>query len=473
MHPMKTHRPLMLMISLLAATLACSLSTEAPPTLAPSTPVAQRQPTITPDAAVAPPTLQPISVRPPSGVSQNQPGVSINQSNVNQVNINRILADLNTLVGFRSRHVLSSSAGPNSGIQAAESFLLEELQAIAATSPNDFLRIDVYSQRFSMEWAGQQLYPANVVMAIQGTDAAAGVVMIVAHYDATSENWYDGNGPAPGAIDNGSGVAGLLEISRLMVQEPHRATLVFVFFSAEETGRQGSQAFVREYIQAQNIPLVAVLNVDMIGDTRGPRGEVVDDRMRIFSEGPNTGSPARQLARMVEVAVGRHVPEMDIEVLDRIERPGRWGDHMSFTEEGYPAIRMMQGTEDPSVANSSRDTIDLIDPEYLHRATKAILAALEMLVDGPNPPTLRAMRPSTTDPNSLTLEWSHSPVCMSYVVALRQPEALSYSEFYTVEATSLSWGGFRNFEAVSVACVDNEGRLGRFAPEVLISSPSS
>ncbi|MFP4324010.1 MAG: M20/M25/M40 family metallo-hydrolase [Anaerolineales bacterium] len=471
---MKTHRALIIISMLILATLACSLSADAPPTLAPNTPVQQNQQaaTITPDAAVAPPTLQPINVRPPSGVSQAQPSSPISLSNVNQVSLERIMADLNTLVGFRTRHILSSTAS-NTGIQAAETFLLNELRAIAATSPNEFLSIDVYAQRFSMEWAGQEIFPANVVMAIQGTDASAGVVMIVAHYDSTSENWYDGDSLAPGANDNGTGVAALLEIARLMVQQPHRATLVFVFFAAEETGRQGSEAFVSQYIQAQNIPLVAVINVDSIGSTRGPRGEVVNDALRVFSDGPNIGSAGRALARMIEVAVGRQVPEIDIELIDRIDRPGRWGDQMSFAERGYPAVRMMEAAEDPSRINSSRDTVDLIDQNYFHNATKVVLAALEMLADGPNPPTLRAIRPSTTDPNSLTLEWSHSPACLSYVIALRQPEALSYSEFYTVEATSLSWGGFRSFEAVSVACVDSEGRLGRFAPEVLITTPAS
>jgi hypothetical protein len=69
----------------------------------------------------------------------------------------------------------------------------------------------------------------------------------------------------------------------------------------------------------------------------------------------------------------------------------------------------------------------------------------------------------------MILEWSHNPVCQSYVVALRGFGSLRYDEFYTVQATtSLAWGGFKNFEAVTVSCVDGEGRIGRFAPELLI-----
>ena len=74
--------------------------------------------------------------------------------------------------------------------------------------------------------------------------------------------------------------------------------------------------------------------------------------------------------------------------------------------------------------------------------------------------------PSPPDPASMTLEWAHDPVCQQYVIALRRPDSLIFNEFYTVEATSLSWGGFKNFASVTVACVDADGRLGRFAPEL-------
>ncbi len=462
---MKTQ--LLLFIGLLVVvSLACSLTTEAPPTLAPSTPLS----TITPESALAPPTVeaQPFAVEAPVGIVQPGSETITPLESIEMVNAERMIENIKTLVSFETRHVLSSPA-PNRGIKAAENWLLEELKAIAATSPNPEIRIDVYSHTFPMEWADQQVFPSNVIMAVTGTDAAAGVIIVTTHYDTALQNWFVGDSYQPGANDNGSGVAALLELARIMVQKPRRATIVFVLFAAEETGRQGSQAFVQDFIQAQNIPVVAVINMDIIGNPTGRRGERYDDSMRIFSAGPNESSPSRQIARMIDVAVTRYVPGMSLIIEDRLDRAGRWGDHMSFSEEGYPAIRLIEAADDPTIAHTTRDTIELIDIHYLRRTTQVALAALEMLADGPNPPTLRPLRPSTTDPGSMILEWSHNPVCQSYVVALRGFGSLRYDEFYTVQATtSLAWGGFKNFEAVTVSCVDGEGRIGRFAPELLI-----
>jgi hypothetical protein len=164
---------------------------------------------------------------------------------------------------------------------------------------------------------------------------------------------------------------------------------------------------------------------------------------------------------------------MEVVIQDRVDRAGRWGDHQSFSDEGYPAVRFIEMADDATVAHTTRDTIDRIDPNYLRKTTQVVLAALELLADGPNAPTLRPLRPSENDPASLVLEWSHNPVCQSYVVALRRPDSLVYNEFYTVQATSLAWAGFRNFETVSVACIDTEGRLGRFAPEIAVPQQQS
>lgn len=471
---MKNHHPLMVIVLLVLAALACSITSEPPPTLAPSTPIGVGA-TPTTQPGIQAPTLQINTnpIKPPSGVQQLPQGAGtfINTSSVSQVSTERMMQDIQTLVNFQTRHILSTET-PSTGIKAAETFLLTELKAIADTSPNDYLQIDVYPQQFQMEWGGQQIFPANVIMAIQGTDAAAGVVMVTAHYDTATRDWFQGDGYQPGANDNATGVSAILEMARILVQRPHRATLVFVLFSAEETGRQGSQAFVQQFIKAQNIPLVAVINLDIIGNPSGRRGERFDNSVRAFSEGPNANSASRQLARLVAVAADRYVPDMTVAVQDSVDRSGRWGDHQSFSDEGYPSVRLIEMADDPTIAHTTRDEIELIDPAYLRRNTQVALATIEILINGPNPPTLRPLSTSPTDPNSLLLEWSHNPVCQSYVVALRRAGSLVYDEYYTVEATSLTWAGFRSFETVTVACIDTDGRLGRFAPELLIPQSS-
>ncbi|NJL92616.1 MAG: M20/M25/M40 family metallo-hydrolase [Anaerolineae bacterium] len=456
---------LWLVIGLGLMGLACSLSTELPPTLVPSTPIA----TITPEQAFAPPTLapQPFAITPPPQAPAATPVNIIRPYNLDQVSTERMMGNINTLVSFESRHVLST-ASTTTGIAAAERWITNQLNEIRASSPFPDIRIDVYAHQFQYEFAGQQLIPSNVIMAVTGTDAAAGVVIIGAHYDTMSQAWTTGDNYQPGANDNASGVSAVLEIARHMVMQRNRATLVFVFFAAEETGRQGSLAFVNDYIKVQNIPVVAVFNLDSIGSPLGVRGERFDNKMRLYSEGPNDGANSRQLARMVHFAALNYLPNMVVEVRDATDRSGRWGDHMSFSDVGYPAVRLVEGADDPLVFHTPRDTVDRVDPLYLQRTTQVALAAVELMANGPNPPTLKPLRPSATDPASLTLEWSYSPFCASYIIALRRPDSLVYDRFFSVEggALSVSSGEFKNYGWVTVGCVDTQGRLGRLAPEL-------
>ena len=119
--------------------------------------------------------------------------------------------------------------------------------------------------------------------------------------------------------------------------------------------------------------------MDIIGSPEGRRGERFDNSLRLFSEGPNDTSSSRQLARMIQVSASRLVPEMQVSIQDRTDRSGRWGDHMSFSDEGYPAVRFIEMADDATIAHTSRDTVDRIDPNYLRRNTQVVLAALEML----------------------------------------------------------------------------------------------
>jgi hypothetical protein len=381
---------------------------------------------------------------------------------------NRMMGHINTLVNFQTRHILSSPS-QTTGILAAQNYLLNELKTIAATSPYPYLQIDVYPQQFVMEWAGRQLYPANVIMTVQGTDAEAGVVMVTAHYDTALQQWFDGDSYQPGANDNASGVSAVLEIARQMVQKPHRATLMFVLFTAEETGRQGSLAFVSDFVRTLDIPLKATLNLDIIGSPMGRRGERLDNQIRAYSEGPNLGSPSRQLARLVEVAAIRYVPSMQVLIQDRIDRAGRWGDHMSFSEAGYPSVRLIEAADDATIAHTTRDTIDRLDADYLKRNTQVALATLLILASGPPPPLLRPLVADPVTAGHWILEWSYSPECVSYVMALRRGGSLSYDEYYQIQAISLSWAGFPAYESVTVACVDTQGLIGAFATELGIN----
>lgn len=471
---MKTKTLLLPTIFLLIMGLACSLAAEVPPTLAPSTPSS----TITPQDVMRPPTVEQQVFNPPAAEGQNTSAtltplnITIPRS-ISQVDGNRMLNDIATLVGFESRHVLSATS-PTTGIAASQKFLEDELERIKAASPfaNDGI-IDIYKHEVMLDFADRTTKLNNVFMVMTGTDGQAGIVMLTAHYDTVSMgDWTTGNNFQPGANDNGSGTAALLEIARLITQERHRATIVIVFFTAEEVGKVGSQEFVNGYLKANNIGVVGVINMDIVGSPTGRRGNRFDNELRVFSAGPNDSSNSRNLARMIHYAAQRYVPEMNLKVQDQEERSGRWGDHQSFSDAGYPAVRLIQASDEDTYAHTTSDTIDRIDPAYLRRATQVALAGVLMLADGPNAPTLKPLRPSEIDPASMVLEWSHNPFCESYIIALRRSGSLTYDDFHTSQVTSVSWSEFNKYEAVTVGCIDQQGRLGRFAPELRINPAS-
>jgi leucyl aminopeptidase len=451
---------LTLIIVIVTTLLACNLASDAPPTLAPRTPRSTLTPAnpFGPQSTILPP---PVTSAPlPQGYTTLLPSDTSIADIINQVDASLMMSHVQTLVGFNNRYSLYEPL-PTQGIAAARDWLVRELEAIQAANPATEMQI--LTQPFDVTYGEESWQNHNVAMIINGLDGEAGVVLLGAHYDtiSTTNDLFQ-----PGANDNGSGVAAALQISRIMAQQPHRAVVVIIFFAAEEVfgGRYGSVEFAETYIQAQHIPLVAAINLDMIGNPTGPTGERHDFQMRTFSEPPNN-SASRQLARLTEVVARIYVPSMTVNVINALDRQGRWGDHESFSEIGYPAIRLIEQQDDPRFAHNSQDTISTIDPDYLTRTTQVTLATLHVLADGPNPPTVRQM-----DSSTWTLEWSPVTNAASYVVALRSPGSLAYNVEIPVSDTRMSWVHFPDFEAVAVAAVDADGLIGRFSPEQSVES---
>lgn len=452
-------RPLIAILMASIITLACNLTAEAPPTLVPQQPLS----TLTPQNPFGPQgTIQapPVTNEPlPSGYTTSVPDNPSIAQHINQIDSDRMMNTIRTLVGFENRHAFSEPA-LDRGIYAAQNWIMDQLRGIQQSYPNT--RIDVYTQPFAYQYSGESFKAENIIMVMNGLDGSAGAVLVGAHYDTTGSIITQGSGLQPGANDNGSGVAAVLEIARIVAQTPRRATVVFIFFSAEEQGRFGSKAFARDFIRAQNIPLRATLNLDIIGNPVGLNGNRYDFQMRVFSAPPND-SESRQLARLAEFVTRRYVPDMQVNVMPTIDRNGRWGDHESFSENGYPAVRLIEQEDNPLLAHNSSDTITHIEPNYLRRTTQVALATLLVVADGPNPPALRQM-----DTSNWTLEWSPVSNAQGYVVALRSPGSLEFDLEITVASTSMSWASFPNYEAVAVAAVDATGKLGPFSREQLI-----
>jgi hypothetical protein len=455
------HLPRTLIPILVFLLLACDISAAPPATLQVQFPTATASRAVTPTAII------------PLGVATSWPVDPAVQGLLDRVQSDRLMITVGTLVDMRTRHVLSRRTETVGGIDGARDWLVGQFNDIRKTYPDQ--PISVWTQPVPFTWHGVDVAPQNVSAVFQGTDVGAGVIVLGAHYDSISTDFTNGQVDAPGADDNGSGVAALLEIARILAPQSHRATLLFVAFAAEETGRQGSQAFVKSYLQAQEPPIAVrgMINLDTIGSEVGPNGEIDHQTIRLFSAEPND-STSRQLARQLALIISTYLPDEVNPVLQSAEeRVGRWGDHQSFSEAGYPAVRIIQGLEDPARQHSPRDTFDNVQPGYLMRTTRAALASAIILADGPTPPGDLALRALVGDPQTQVLIWTPVPGAAGYLVALRQTSSLFYDQLLTVEASptpELRWAGFGKYATVAVATVDAAGRMGPLSPEVSIAS---
>ncbi len=442
--------------------LACSLATSPePPTLVP-------QATSTPPPTIGYATLAPNQY--PQAATQAGPAAVPNNTTVlnlmNQVDADRMFETISTLVSMKTRRV-NSPSDATSGIGAAEAYVLRQFNAVQAQSYQGSFAVT--EEPFPINWDNMTSVGTNVIGILSGTDVGAGVIVLGAHYDSINYNFNDPNGYAPGADDDATGIAALLEIARILSQRPHRATIVFVAFSAEEIQRKGSQAFVSDYVKAHNIDVKAMLNMDIIGSNTGPNGAVDDSEIRLFSADPND-SPSRQLARELNLMGARMTPNFSILVQGAVDRAGRYSDHMSFSDAGYPAVRFVEALEEIDREHSERDIIDDIQADYLVKSTQTILACMTALADGPPPPENIDLRQNSDGTRSL--HWQPAPGAAGYLVALRHPDGITYSDYFPTSDTSVTWDGFvaSRYVSLAIASVDANGLMGPLSIEFGITS---
>ncbi len=438
-----------------AAALACNLTEQPPPTLPP-------RPSPTPPPTIGYTPLAPNQL--PEEASTTQP-----QSNMfsllNEIDTNLLMGHVQTLQGFGTRHFASPYDQSYFGVGAARDYIYAQFEDIYRQSQGNFQVSP--PQPFNFDYNGQGYTGYNLIGILNGTEAGAGVLVIGAHYDSLSLDFQNSVANAPSANDNGSGVAALIEIARVMSLRPHRQTLVFVAFGAEEIGRRGSIAFVRDYVQAYNLPMIGMINLDIIGSSTGPDGQYNNRQIRLYSTGPNE-SPSRQLARTLDLLDVIYAPDMDIVIEDAEDRVNRYSDHMSFSEVGYPAVRFIEAIENRDRQHNSSDVSSAIQPEYLTSATRAILGCITALADGPRSPVNISLR--INGDSTQTLFWDPVPGAVSYLVVLRTPGSLEYNDWFEMNETSTIWDGFvpTRYESIAIASRDANGLLGPFSSEYRI-----
>ena len=382
------------------------------------------------------------------------------RSAVESVSPTQLRATDEALVAFGSRHTLGSTlpAGRHHGVLLAREWLHAQLQQLSGQCQG-CLEVKTYA---STEGPAARIpQPAELVTvyAIQKgsePEAARRVIVLCAHYDTIAmARMNDPDAPAPGANDDGSGTSLVLEAARVLSRQKFPATIVYALFPGEEQGLFGSKAFAR-MAKAEGWHIEAVLSNDIVGgdNTRHQRGLA-----RIFSEGlpaaateaeqrrvrllgAESDSPSRQLARYVDAETAPYLAHSPVhpELIFRQDRFLRGGDHTSFNEQGYAAIRMTEYEENfdhqhqlPRTENGVEygDLVKFVDFDYLAGVTRLNVAAAGLLAAAPAPPVeVRLQTRELT--NSSTLHWQASPDgrAAGYEVLYRKTTAPRWEEVF-------------------------------------------
>ena len=342
---------------------------------------------------------------------------------------NRLHATVNTLTTFGTRHTLSSQTDPQRGIGAARDWLLAQFQAIAATSNG---RMTVEAQSFVQPVSNRIPTPTqitNIVATLHGSDTPDRIYVVTGHYDSRVSDIMNFTSDAPGADDDASGVAAILEMARVMATRTPKATIVFAAVAGEEQGLYGS-AYLAQHYRATGADVQGMFTNDIVGSATGDDGHRDPHAIRLFAEGvPTTetpaqtairqavgseaDSPSRQLARFATSVASNDATGMTIHVIYRRDRYLRGGDHIPFLLQGYPAARFTEPHE--NFAHQHQDTrivdgvqygdlIQFCEFDYILRVTKANAAIMWSLANAPGTPRNALLLDSQLS-NSTQLTW--------------------------------------------------------------------
>src|SRR6266568_4155271 len=364
----------------------------------------------------------------------------------------RIRATVLRLTQFGTRHTASSQTDPARGIGAATAWVFEQMQAIAATSSG---RMTVQKQTFVQPVSNRIPVPTtitNVIATLKGTASPERFYVVTGHLDSRVTDVLDFTSDAPGADDDASGVAVVLELARLFATRQFPGTLVFATVAGEEEGLYGS-TFMAAQMAAAGNDVQGMFSNDIVGASQAWDGTRPDPHtVRLFVEGiPTAVTPAQislmqsvggendgathQLARFVADVAPRELTGMNVRVIWRRDRYLRGSDHISFQAQGYPAARFTEPREnfnhehqDTRVVNGVQfgDLPQFMDFDYVARVAKVNGAALWSLATAPGTPK-NALIHATAPPNlagvnTTTLTWDHGtePGLARYEVVRRE-----------------------------------------------------
>jgi hypothetical protein len=334
---------------------------------------------------------------------------------VAEVNADSLHSYILKMVSFGTRNTLSTQTDPKRGIGAARLWVLSKFNEFAKKSNGRLTAIiDTTTLQPDRRRVDVPVVLGNVVATLKGTDPTDNRVFLISgHLDNMRSSVMDRTGDAPGANDDGSGVAAVIECARIMSQRSFPATVIFIAVSGEEQGLLGAN-FMAEKSKRDSVYIEAVLNNDIMGSNNTSETNIINNtKIRVFSEGlpafeldknaatirnlglENDGR-SRQLARYVKETGERYVDNLEVVMIYRNDRFLRGGDHIPYVQRGYAAVRITEMNENfyhqhQNVRDSNGikygDLPEFMDFEYLRKNTAMNLSNLANLAKGPGMPT--------------------------------------------------------------------------------------
>ena len=371
----------------------------------------------------------------------------------------RLKATVEKLVSFGTRHTPSSPTDPKRGIGAARGWGGAEFETISKAC-GGCLTVETIADRFTGPRAPDGVEVVDVLAIQKGTGDPNQVVIVAGHIDSRVSDVMNATSDAPGANDNASGTALVIEAARVLAGEKFDGTIVYALLSGEEQGLWGGK-LLADTAKARGWQVRAMLNNDIVGNTLGQNGHIVADRVRVFSEGirfsedekatrtrraigGEDDGPSRALAKKIDgIAEANPQVGLDVFAVRRLDRFGRGGDHSPFLELGFPAVRFSVGIENYDRQHQDLrtengrvygDTVEAMDFPYLAKVTALNIAALRELADAPAAPATVSLDGAVS--MDTRVFWDAVPGAAAYKVYWRRADAQDWTDSRVVKGAT-------------------------------------
>ena len=395
----------------------------------------------------------------PAFIAQRRPQADPEiQKMVREVSAKNIEASIRKLVSFGTRNTLSEQDNPARGIGAARDWIFSEFERFNRECGGC---MTVEKQSFTQPKANRVPEPTvltNVIATLRGTTDPGRTYVVSGHYDSMCSSPTDAKCDAPGANDDASGTAAVIELARVMSKRKFDATIVFMTVPGEEQGLLGA-AYYAEQAKQKAMDIEGMFTNDIVGGVTTKKNSPNRNRVRVFSEGVPSNeteqqagtrrsvggendSASRQLARYIKEQSDKYLKDFKVWMIYRRDRYGRGGDHIPFVERGFTAVRITEVDEDYTHQHQNvrtengvfyGDTPEFVDFDYTANVARVNLIALASLANAPaKPRNVGIVTSRLTNDTELKWDANDDADIASYEVVWRDTTAAEWTNSVNV-----------------------------------------